>query len=664
MSPGLPPSARKEFERAVALFNEGHLAAADEICAELLSRFPEDADIAHFGGVLANRMGRYEVAVQRLDRSLRLRPGRARALAAIGFARERLGRLDEAVRDFDAAIGADPNFVEAHNGLGVALQRAGRPDAALRAFERAIALDPNGVEPRLNSARILQEGGRIAAAAQRFREAFAAGAGRADVLRACALGLQQVGDLPAALQAFRALAASEPRDAIARSRLALALESGGFAAEGWNEIEAALELGADHPEVQNVHGILLMHRNRLDEAASAFRRAAALDPAFGEARVNLANTLVRMGEREDALRELNEAKASVTNVPTRVRLAAILGELGEGGEAIAMASQAIEAAPWLPDAHATLAFELLRAGDLDRGWREHVYRPTRGIAIFEAVARGQYPPSPPEPIAGRDVLLVAEQGLGDVLFFLRFARSLAESGARLYVKDLDPRLMAMVQRALPVVAWDGKNPDARDLVSLWVGDLPRFVWPRDAEDALALAPLDDRITRMREKLGAARRRRIGIAWQAGTRSGFGAGGQAVLQKEIGPGALGGALAGIEADFVCLQRAPAEGCLAAFEQALGAPVADLSAANADLEDMLALLSLLDDYVGVSSTNVHLRAGLGLAGRVLVPFPPEWRWGAAGRSRWFAAFETYRQRNDGDWDGALGALRRDLDAEAVK
>ncbi|MBI2508645.1 MAG: hypothetical protein HYV99_01175 [Betaproteobacteria bacterium] len=113
----------------------------------------------------------------------------------------------------------------------------------------------------------------------------------------------------------------------------------------------------------------------------------------------------------------------------------------------------------------------------------------------------------------------------------------------------------------------------------------------------------------------------------------------------------------------LQRHPSPQELADLTRSLGRELLDLSAANEDLEEILALLSLLDDYVGVSNTNMHLMAGLGKTARVLVPCPPEWRWMAWGEeSPWFPGFTTYRQRPDGDWNDALAALRRDL-AKAV-
>ncbi|MCH8137806.1 MAG: hypothetical protein IH926_02440, partial [Proteobacteria bacterium] len=93
--------------------------------------------------------------------------------------------------------------------------------------------------------------------------------------------------------------------------------------------------------------------------------------------------------------------------------------------------------------------------------------------------------------------------------------------------------------------------------------------------------------------------------------------------------------------------------------LGREAHDLTALNDDLEDMLALLALLDEYVTVSNTNVHLSAGAGRTSRVLVPNPPEWRWMAAGdESPWFPGCRIYRQEVNGDWEGAFARLAGDL------
>ncbi|MGH6953026.1 MAG: hypothetical protein ACREGL_02520, partial [Alphaproteobacteria bacterium] len=123
--------------------------------------------------------------------------------------------------------------------------------------------------------------------------------------------------------------------------------------------------------------------------------------------------------------------------------------------------------------------------------------------------------------------------------------------------------------------------------------------------------------------------------------------------------LAAALAPSRATIVVVQRAPDREELGHLSAMLGRPVADMSAANDELEDALALVSLLDDYVTVSNTNVHLRAGAGGACRVLVPHPSEFRWMAAGdRSAWFPHAVVYRQHPGGDWSDALAGLAWDL------
>jgi hypothetical protein len=111
-------------------------------------------------------------------------------------------------------------------------------------------------------------------------------------------------------------------------------------------------------------------------------------------------------------------------------------------------------------------------------------------------------------------------------------------------------------------------------------------------------------------------------------------------------------------FLSLQRLTYAEDLKKLGEALPRTIIDLSAINDDLQSMLALLACLDDYVCVSNTNVHLRAGLGMTGRVLVP-EPEYRWGNEGdESPWFPGWKVYRKANDSGWNEALAKLQSDL------
>jgi hypothetical protein len=152
---------------------------------------------------------------------------------------------------------------------------------------------------------------------------------------------------------------------------------------------------------------------------------------------------------------------------------------------------------------------------------------------------------------------------------------------------------------------------------------------------------------------------IGLSWRAGTGPQEQRGRAWLLFKDISQENLAAALRGIKGTLVSLQRRPRSGETEKLADLVGSPVHDLSAANEDLEDMLALLAVIDDYVGVSNTNMHLRAGVGRAARVLMPWPAEWRWMVSGESSpWFPGFRIYRQRPGGNWSEAMERLRRDL------
>ena len=154
----------------------------------------------------------------------------------------------------------------------------------------------------------------------------------------------------------------------------------------------------------------------------------------------------------------------------------------------------------------------------------------------------------------------------------------------------------------------------------------------------------------------------GLSWEEGVPMNFveiGKWSWSPSDKEAPLAGIARAMRATTGTLVALQRNPNPGEIDAFADAAGRQIHDLTDLNETLEDMLALVGLLDDYICVSNSNVHLRAATGRPCRVLVPSPPEFRWMAAGdESPWFPGTRVYRQHADGDWDQALAALANDM------
>ena len=255
-----------------------------------------------------------------------------------------------------------------------------------------------------------------------------------------------------------------------------------------------------------------------------------------------------------------------------------------------------------------------------------------------------------DDLAGRNILVVGDQGLGDELFFLRFVPYLRERGARLTYRA-DPRIARMIQRSK---LFDRVVEDDRaigDLPGLLGGEAARATPPSSAIPALAA-----RVRGMASRLRAAGPPPyIGLTWRAGTTGVSGA-----LSKEAPLADIARVVGGLEATVVVLQRDPSDSELSRLAETIERAPLDLSAFNVDLEDTLALVSLLDEYVAVSNTNVHLRAACGKTSRVLVPLPGEFRWMVEGQTTpWFAGTAVYREIAGDGWTPAFEALRRDMD-----
>jgi len=409
-------------------------------------------------------------------------------------------------------------------------------------------------------------------------------------------------------------------------------------------------------------GKVLEKRGDLVAARRAYERAVALAPRYPGARGNYALLLQRLGELERAAEVL---EAAVADDPTDTHDLVLLGKalMGARGHAAAIALYEA-AARRMPESamlQRALAHALLAAGDWRRGWQAYLGRDALGPRV-----RTEFPAPLPERLDGVRLMLLSEQGLGDALFFLRFAPPLARRGARLRLRA--PDKLAGLLRATDV--FDEVRAESDQCAGpvpaervLHLGDLPYLLGSDRPEPAFPLKVRAELAAAWRDRLGRlGPGPYLGVTWRAGTdfRRGpeFGRNMQA-LAKEIELPVLGGVLGRVPGTLVSLQRRPGPDETRALSALVGRPVLDLSEVNDDLESALALVSVLDEYVAVSNTNVHLRAGAGRTSRVLVPFPPEWRWMAQGEaSPWFPGSRVYRQSARRDWAQALGALAADV------
>ena len=401
----------------------------------------------------------------------------------------------------------------------------------------------------------------------------------------------------------------------------------------------------------------LEKQERLEEACPLYERALAIEPAFPKLATNLALVYNRRGDPGRAKSLLERSAKNVDPQNLAIGLAKCDADLGEPDRALTRLRAAVADHGDWKLARSALAHLLLSTAHWREGWIEYVRR--RNMLDPRP---SEVPPLLAKRFDGKSVLLRGEQGIGDVLFFLRFAPLLQRRGARLTLA-CERKLHAVV-RSNEILSEVREADDAAGFDrAVWTADLPALLAAEETPPAWPLAVDTEAKRAASERLAAlGPPPYLAVTWRAGTDTArgreFGAE-RIFLTKSAPPKEVGAALRGWRGTTILLQRGAREQDGAEFAAGFGAPHHDLSALGEDLRALLAVLSLVDEYVSVSNTNIHLLAGIGRSARVLVPFPPEWRWlRHEGRSPWFPDFPVYRQPVSHDWSAPLAALRKDL------
>ncbi|MBT9613720.1 MAG: tetratricopeptide repeat protein [Burkholderiales bacterium] len=513
-----------------------------------------------------------------------------------------------------------PDEPRAHFGLGKALTQLGRVVDAEQVYKQAIALDPDYFEALANLGSLCLFARRLGEALAFYARAEKIRPGNPEILSNLCYLHKELGDLDSArAHGLRALALN-PDHVGALLNMGMVCNEAGRHEEAMQYLERANALSPGHPLVLHNMGVSLAGLRQYERARSCYLAALAKHP-------DSAPTLYGLGFVDKYLALPEEAKVSLKRV--------------------------LELVPDDLAARSALAYLQLRLGEFREGWINHL---ARSLSTQDRTV----PPMLPEQPQGAKVLLLVEQGLGDELLFLRFAPALKSRGMRLdYCGSL--RLKPLLADQALFGEWMSQQANVnlaayQSIVS--IGNLPLVLGMASASDIppplkMQVAPA------LRERMAARlapceSQRFIGVTWRAGT-----ADSEELLYKEAPISALGDLLQDVPGAIIVLQRHPKAEEIEQLTRHAGRAVHDFSAANENLEEMLALLSLVDEYIGVSNTNMHLMAGLGRTARVLVPHPPEWRWMEEGReSPWFPGFQIYRQDRVGGWDEALGNLSQDL------
>jgi tetratricopeptide (TPR) repeat protein len=547
---------------------------------------------------------------------------------ALGSSLAAFGRHGEAVEAFRTSVALTPGVAAAWLGMAAAMRQSGDPHGALAPAEQATRLAPEQADGWMVLGNVLFDLGRmheaVAAHAQavaRAPEAAAAHYNLGNALYGLRTAPDGIAACETAVESYRRATALRPAFAEAWCNLANALYALEEFAPAVQAAQAALAQRPDFVDALTILGNALQALQQYDAAEAVHRRALALQP---------------------------DAPAVLSN------LSVVLHAQERLDEAATLQRRALALDPDFADAGLNHAVTLLTAGDYAAGWPLYEWRwrmtwsPPRGLP--QPLWRG-------EPLAGRTILLHAEQGLGDTLQMVRFAAVAAARGGRVVLE-----VQAPLVRLLGTLACVAEVHPLGAALPAFDVQCPMFSLPLACGATLETLPnapylaADPALAAAwRARLGLPRGRRVGLAWGGAQKIGRRINAERSIRlAELAPLA---AVRGVE--FHSLQLGPP----AAQLSETGAPpgLIDHTAAISDFADTAALVAQLDLVICVDTSVAHLAAAMGRPVWLLSRINGCWRW-LTGRddSPWYPSLRVYRQTTPCDWAPVVARLCRDLAA----
>ena len=580
----------------------------------------------------------------------------ADALYEVGRAHLSAGRSLEAQLCCQQALAIDPAHADTLHLMGLISIQARQGDHAVEWLSRAIRQDPKPLYlTTLGTALLLQ--GRGTDALKTFEKAVELKPNDAELWRNLGVALTELRRNDEAILSFQHALKLEPGLWDAANRAAILLHQAARFEDALAYFNLCDQLKPNQVQTLGLRSETLQALRRHEEALGDIERVHLLDPTNADACNQMGNCLSALGRYEEAIAWYDKAFALGDKHALKNK-AIMLEQLGRFGEAIVVYRQAIAADPNDAEAAWNLALLQLLTGDFEAGWagREAArWKIPVLVAGYPKLSRPLWQMS--EPIDGKTILVCPDEGLGDVIQYVRYIPMLAARGARVILivqEALHPLLsrVAGVAQCLPRLATTLPPYD----VHCPLTSLPLAFGTRldtiPATTSYLPTPPADRVDAWDKRLGPHDRLRVGLVWSGNPQ-------HPRDRSRSMPFRTMARILDADATFVSLQKDPRAEDRPTLQER--ADIVDLTDHLTDFVETAALVSCLDLVISVDTSVAHLSAALGRPTWILLPHTPDYRWLLDREdSPWYPTMRLFRQDVTRDYGEVLARVHMELRA----
>lgn len=532
------------------------------------------------------------------------------------------GRIDELLVKAKPLVKKNPKAGPLQGVFGTALARKGRLDDAEKYLRRSVRLAPRLAFSHLNLANVCFTRKSFEDAARHYETFLKLEPANKQAAFKLAEALLLSNNLPAARVKFEDIVSEDDQNASA-----------------W------FLLGSVHRQMKED-----------DNALRCFHKTVEMEPEHAKALFNLGNIYRDLGQTETALNHFKDALSlRPDHLPTRLNIALCHIHLQEMTEALATLDEAIDLDPENPEPRYLQSTALFLSGHLKPGFQAAEWR-HRLPDEYRKLYNGTEPVWDGEAsLAGKRLIVHAEQGFGDTLMMLRFLS---------FLPSRDCHITVIVQRGLKsLIETNYPDFDVCEFLNNRTGGLPSRIAADFQCSLMSLAHLtrsqwdtpptyerylqadDSHVAKWKDRITCANRKVIGIVWRGNPTHRNDRNRSLDLETLL-------ACLSPEHHYVVLQKDPSPEELALISDA--STLSIQHAAIKTFDDTAGLCMALDYLFTVDTSVAHLGGALGVPSFVLIPTHPDWRWGLMGTDNiWYPSVRLIRQREFGRWEPCIRA-----------
>ena len=577
-------------------------------------------------------------------------------------------RFDEAVFYLKESIKINPINADAHNNLGIIRQNKGNLASAIKSYRKSLAIQPCNPQFNVNMGSALREFGDYSAAITCYEKALSIDDKHIDAYYNLGVIFVHQGKFNSAMDCYKKTISLNYNQPKAHNNLGLIFKKLDMTEEAVKCYKIALSLNPNYSEACNNLGVVLQELGSLDQAMMCFKNALSLNPNYSEASNNLGVVFQELGSLGQAIACHKDA---ININPVYAEAYCNMGSayFGDGKfqDAIFCYEKAIEYKPGYPEAQFNIALVQLFFGDYNEGWRGYEYRlkfKHRCIRKLLIAAPACKTWNSADIYKSQKLLLVGEQGLGDILHFMRYAIVLKNRNISISL-CAPSKLHGLIKAS--GIDKSPLTPEQADLVQegQW---LPLLSVPRylnvSPDNPIITEPYikttDELRAKWKKVLSFEKRPIVGINWQGNpfTEKNAQLGGRSLPLEAFSPltSDTNVSLLSLQKGFGSeqLQSCTFKECFVKCQ--------DQVSKTWDFLETAAVILNCDLIVTSDTAVAHLSAGLGKKTWLLLHAIPDWRWGITGeKSFWYPSIRLFRQKKSGNWDDVIALVAEALRKE---